>query len=426
MPHSKRNSSGTHWRRLCGAFAGFLATGAVAGNICIGAAHSDPNVFSARRGINLAAPFARVTREGPFTLPNQISAYHGLRRYFSPDVVGQLAAVGVQLVRLPVNPVVLLENSGAARDNLLDELMRAADEFTRTRIAVILDFHFWQPPDRTWTEETVLDGPSGAGFKIFRVIVGELAKRMAARPHGTIALEFLNEPQLCRHGSGDDWLSLQRLLVADVRSISAVLPVVVTGCGGQLDGLTASKDFPFSDPNIIYTFHFYEPFVFTHQSVEKYYPLIRHLPYPASSGSLDEALTNVAAAAEEKGLVGMTGLLAREKAKIKVRRYFSMKTDISFIQRRFDEINSWANRIAVPSNRIFLGEFAALATPPNTTDNDYEGRLRWVEDVRRTAEAKGFSFAHWLYDDSRGPLIDPGKLSLHPRLGATLGFSSPP
>ena len=270
-----------------------------------------------------------------------------------------------------------------------------------------------------------IDGQGGAGQR-GRAQGQDVDAPATIRQAVSIALEFLNEPQLCRHGSGDDWLSLQRLLVADVRSISAVLPVVVTGCGGQLDGLTASKDFPFSDPNIIYTFHFYEPFVFTHQSVEKYYPLIRHLPYPASSGSLDEALTNVAAAAEEKGLVGMTGLLAREKAKIKVRRYFSMKTDISFIQRRFDEINSWANRIAVPSNRIFLGEFAALATPPNTTDNDYEGRLRWVEDVRRTAEAKGFSFAHWLYDDSRGPLIDPGKLSLHPRLGATLGFSSPP
>jgi hypothetical protein len=412
------------WRHL--ASFGILIGLFVSPNSVYVVAQVTPTIFTAHRGINLAAPFARTTRTGPFRVEGQISAYHGLARYFSAKSIARLARVGVELVRIPTNPVPLLENKDLAREALFDELINAVAEFNAAGMVAVIDLHFWSPADKSWTEEAILDGTTGSGFTAFRKVVAQLAKKLTAVPHGHVALELLNEPQECRRKGTESWSTMQKQLFDDVRNISAELPVVVTGCGGQLDGLMALRNFTFSDENVIYTFHFYEPFVFTHQSVAQYYPFIRHLPYPSSAGSLHDALENVTVAAEESSSASSMGsILAVEKAKLQVRRYFSDGADRSHILQRFGELENWARHEGVPSNRIFLGEFAALSLPPNTTESDYASQLRWISDVRQSAETKGFSYAYWLYSDKNGPLVDPTTLKLNPYLGPALGLSSP-
>ena len=127
--------------------------------------------------------FARIS-DGPARVAGQVSAFQGLREYFAPSVITQLARVGVQLVRMPVNPAPLLENNAQVRDNLIDELVRAASELNAAGIAVVFDLHFWSPANKTWTEETILDGPSGAGFAAFRNVIMQLAKKLGDLPHG--------------------------------------------------------------------------------------------------------------------------------------------------------------------------------------------------------------------------------------------------
>jgi hypothetical protein len=208
-----------------------------------------------------------------------------------------------------------------------------------------------------------------------------------------------------------------------VRRASVDLPIVVAGCGSQPDKLIVLQNVPFNDPNIIYTFHYYAPFIFTHQSTQ-YYPLIRHLQYPASRGTFDDAVKNIQLASEETRSQGATGFLERLKAENEVRRYFKQNADIASIRSQFNEVLSWAHRVGVRQSQIFLGEFAALDVPPNTTTSDYESRLRWTEDIRRAADEYNFAYAYWIFEDSRGALINPNTLVLRPRLGSALGLSS--
>jgi len=375
---------------------------------------SSVEIFAAHRGINIFPPFER----------GDTSGFHGLHRYVSPQVIRQLARVGVDLVRLPVNPAILLRNSGLTREALESEILSAADEFVATGIAVVIDLHFWDPEDPVWNGNSILNEADGPGFYAFRELVKQLGIYMYQRPHGTVALELLNEPPACRTETSPNWDFLQRNLIAEVRSVAPELPIVAAGCGGQLEGLRDLTNAPFDDPNMLYTFHFYDPFIYTHQSTDQYYPLIRHLPYPAFRGSLEDALKNVLVTSDEIGLHGIPKQLAILKAEREVRRYFAQNADISFIKAQFKEIKDWASHVGIASNRILLGEFAALDTRPYVTTADYESQLRWIEDVRQTADEYGFSYTYWKFNDSRGPLVDPVTLTLHPNLGPALGFSA--
>lgn len=113
-----------------------------------------------------------------------------------------------------------------------------------------------------------------------------------------------------------------------------------------------------NDPHVIVTFHYYEPFEFTHQGAE--------WVGEQSQAWLGEIWPNN----EER---------KRE------------------ITRDFDLVAEWAQRHNV---RILLGEFGAYSKA------DMESRVRWTEFVRSEAERHGFAWAYWEFASGFG-VYDP-------------------
>ena len=116
----------------------------------------------------------------------------------------------------------------------------------------------------------------------------DLAARLGTLDPARVAFEPLNEPpQSC---GAADWTVMQSELLRTARLAAPDLTLVATGaCGSMIAGLEALDPARIGDPNIIYTFHFYEPYVFSHQgapwmSGEPIYRYLNAVPWPASAG----------------------------------------------------------------------------------------------------------------------------------------------
>src|SRR5262249_34090440 len=102
-----------------------------------------------------------------------------------------------------------------------------------------------------------------------------------------VAFEPLNEPpQDC---TSADWPALQLRIMRAARSAAPRHTLIPTGaCGSMIAGLEALQ--PVDDPNVIYTFHFYEPYVFSHQGApwmrsEPMYRYLKAVRWPGWAGA---------------------------------------------------------------------------------------------------------------------------------------------
>ena len=149
---------------------------------------------------------------------------------------------------------------------------------------------------------------------------------------------------------------------------------------GGIDGLKKLK--LLADKNVIYSFHCYDPFPFTHQgatwSSEEVKPL-RGVPYPSSP----EAVAPLLAALEDK-----------PSSRRVVERYGNERWNKERLATRFKEGIEWGTRHGVP---LYCGEFGVF--PPHTKP---EHRANWFRDFGAVLAEHRIGWAVWGWDEGFG------------------------
>lgn len=360
-----------------------------------------------RRGISLW-PWFSLTREYPppsrdYGWP----AFQTGRPVPTPADLRRLKAAGFDFVRLPLDPGPFLALTGRHRLALMGSLDQAVEAVREAGLLLVLNIqangatHFYNPDALYGRRDAPL-------FDAYAGFVAELAGRH--RHHDRLVLEPVNEPpQAC---GAADWNDIQSALLDAARSAAPDLPLLATGaCGGMISGLTAL------DPQslarfapLVYGFHFYEPYLFTHQGApwmrEPVYRDLTGVPWPARSGSLDDTLRAVQAR-----MRGDTGRSRQEQDEVfaltrrKLTEYFEGAPDRAWIDHHLGLVRDWARRHAIPPSQIVMGEFGVLRTDSRYAGAARADRLRYLADVRNSAEACGFGWAIWNLFDGMG-LID--------------------
>lgn len=161
-----------------------------------------------------------------------------------------------------------------------------------------------------------------------------------------VIFEILNEPN--NQLTTDLWNEYLRDALAVIRETNPKRTIIIgTANWGGIDGLNALElPSPDEDPYIIATFHYYNPFHFTHQGAEW---------VDGSDAWLGTTWT------------GRT----QEKT--------AMMMD-------FDKVKSWSDRTGIP---VYMGEFGAYSKA------DMDSRSKWTQFAAREAETRGFSWAYW-------------------------------
>jgi endoglucanase len=171
-----------------------------------------------------------------------------------------LRRAGFDFVRLAVDPGPFLQFQGLRRDRLDDLLMDRVKLFLSSGLGVIVDFH---PSDihPDYLAEALTRGVDTPLFQSYvRMLVrtAGLLERLQSR---NVALEIVNEPPV----APARWQPMLEAAYKAVRERAPRLTLVLDGGDeGGIDGLLTLGAFA-KDPAALLSFHYYDPYQFTHQ-----------------------------------------------------------------------------------------------------------------------------------------------------------------
>ncbi|WP_199613650.1 glycoside hydrolase family 5 protein [Paenibacillus alkalitolerans] len=203
----------------------------------------------------------------------------------------------------------------------------------------------------------------------------QIAGRYKDRPL-SLYFEPLNEP----HGnlSWRAWNDLLADTIAEIRMTDTRRTLIIgTSDWGGIRGLT-SLSVPEEEKNAIVTFHYYDPYLYTHQGAEWGGPEVgtTGVTWP---GPPDSQVTPADAA------------IKIDWVKRWFEDYHSLSPDKNpagpeQVVRDFDKAAAWAKENDRP---LWLGEFGAYSK------SDMASRVKWTEFVRSEAEKRNIPWAYW-------------------------------
>lgn len=275
---------------------------------------------------------------------------------YQPEFPRLIKAAGFDHIRIPSKwsahagnepPYTIAPEYFALLDQAVDQSLAAG-------LKVVLNIHHFDELDRD---------PESSRPKLL-ALWKQLAEHYRDRSQD-LYFELNNEPHDKLTTAA--WNAMLPAILKEVRATNPDRFVIIgPGMWNNVNEL-ARLELPADDRRLIATFHYYEPFHFTHQGAEW------------AEGS-DQWL-------------GQTWTATPEQLK-------RLRDD-------FDKASRWAKDQSRP---IYLGEFGAYQKAP------LDSRVTWTNAIAREAEARGFAAAYWefaagfgVYDrqtkDWRAPLL---------------------
>jgi endoglucanase len=220
---------------------------------------------------------------------------------------------------------------------------------------------------------------------------GQVAAHFSTRGP-LVVYEVLNEPH---NITGDIWCEIQSRAINVIRRVDQRHMIVVGGSEwNSIAGLLAMPTY--TDNNLIYTFHFYDPFIFTHQGATWCGPHMKDLvniPFPADS----------------RRMPSMPAALADAGAK------YAREASSDALAASFDKVVKFSRDRRV---RVFCGEFGVFMQ--NSQDAD---RVRWYREITDLMVARGISRTSWDYLGGFGIFMKNNMTTFNDGVLRAMGFT---
>ena len=362
-------------------------------SMLITACHTADNDFnisdsslSYLRGVNFSTWFESPSpRAIPFTR-------------FTEQDFKNVKSIGVDIIRLPINLHSMTDGAPDYRLNslflhFLDQVVGWAEKH---KIYLILDNHSFDPVAATDPDIE----------NILIPVWIQMAERYKNRSK-YIMYEILNEP----HGiDAQLWGEIQGRVAAAIRGIDTVHSIIVGGVDyNSIDRLFDLPEYDFN--NIIYTFHFYDPYLFTHQGETWGSPpnlrTLAGMPFPSDAHALPE----------------LSDELKGTWVESSINYSYMQDATVQAMAKQLDKAVSFSQeRGGVP---LFCGEFGVHI--PNCLPED---RVRWYQETTQLLDDRRISRTSWDYFGGFGIFkTDQGGLfnsDLNVDIVKAMGFSPPP
>ncbi len=272
-----------------------------------------------------------------------------------PEYLRLIRNAGFDFVRLPIrwNAHADMAPPYAISPAFFARVDQIVDWALQNNLAIILDFHNYG--------EIMTNPP--ANEDRFLGIWKQIAEHYKNYPP-QVMLELLNEPTNLLNAAV--WNDYAREALGVIRESNPKRVVIIDSPESAYYAWINTLEVP-HDLHIMVTFHFYEPFRFTHQGADW-------------------------VGIDTTGWLGTT--------------WMGTDAEKAAIERDFDAVSAWAQRQHV---RMLLGEFGAYSKA------DISSRVRWTAFVARLAERHGFPWAYWEFAAGFGvydPLAKTWRLDL--------------
>ena len=275
--------------------------------------------------------------------------------------------MGIKTLRLPVWFSGWYSSSSTNPTLLTPQYFAAVDSFvawtSQLNMNLIIDYH----------QGNLL--PTNLGSETTRIanIWKKVAQRYAYTTAGRIFYEIYNEPSEI---TSDQWRTAANTIVDAIRTVDQAHTVIVGGV--QFNDIQYLNPLgTLKDNNVIYSFHFYEPFIFTHQGaswVQNGVPVAtKYLPFPYDASKMP----------------AMNPLVRGTWGESSYNAYASNATTQTIV----NQLNA-AYRWQQANNRpVYCGEFGS-----DVFFADATSRCTLMKTIRTTLEGWKIPYAWWDWD----------------------------
>ena len=283
-----------------------------------------------------------------------------------------LKTLGFKSIRLPV-AFKYFEQQKIPLNNVLEQIDLVVDLCKKYDLKLVIDYHNGDLNDGNFLTETP---------KIINLwlILADRYKNVSAND---LLFEIYNEPPPI---NPQTWKDAAYNITTAIRKIDKKRTLIV-GASNYNSIYELSRFVRLADENVIYTFHFYEPFFFTHQGAEWVGDQMATtgVPFPYSAENFP------ALNAKAKNTWGETN-------------YYNYKVE-GTARALFDKltiVKKWGDKYRVP---ILCGEYGV-----NNKYTDLDSRCRYIKAMRNTLKTLNIPGMLWDYNGTFS--IFTGKPSL--------------
>lgn len=323
-----------------------------------------PEGFNIQRGVNISHWLS------------QSGGRRGVAQadYFTANDVALLKEKGFDHIRIPVEEAELWDYRDEKYKDTWVLLNRAIEWCKQNNMRVIVDMHILRSHHFNSKNRALWD--ESAAQERFLQCWRELSAELKKYPTNLLAYELLNEPVA---DSASQWNDLLARGIALIRELEPKRVILVGSNQYQSYTTFPQLKVPANDKRLILSFHYYNPFYFTHYkaswTAHKDYSGPVH--YPGATITPKE--------------------IAQQPATIRnLLTGSTEKYDEGVINEQILTAVKVAQKLKLP---LYCGEWGCLNTVYR------KDRLRWYKDVRKVLDRHNIAWAVWDYKGRFG-IID--------------------
>ena len=306
-----------------------------------------------------------------------------------------LADNGFKSIRLPIDLDLYATNrdafvKGTDAELKFDDksLFTVLDSFVewtdKLNMSLVIDYHEY---DNSYNLTSAKDSNY---VKMMAEVWKHVAAHYAENTREDIFFELLNEPDMSEGKvTAALWTTAAQAIINAIRSVNAK-QTLLFGDVKWYSITELAKRTPFTDDNIIYVIHTYEPFAFTHQGGSwTDYATIKGLPFPYDP-------------AKWSTVSGDFGVNKSTKSYVKtaIKNYYKTGNKEAIMAEML-KAKKWAATNNVP---VILNEFGAL-----NLRSTAESRINYLTAMREICDTLQIPWTHWGYTGNFS-VIENGKL----------------
>jgi len=298
------------------------------------------------------------------------------------DDIRLIKSMGFEFIKLVINPAFFKSGDSLNFSNMwyFDKIVNLV---VNEKLPVVVCIH----PESDFKTE-YLGGKTQ--FESLVGFYGHLAEYMAQRWNpDQLAFQLMTEPAGASFNPYDwnSWDKLQHLIWKTVRQKMPGYTLILSGdMSGKIEGLYNIT--PVGDKNVMYSFTFYEPHLFTFQGGPWQpggIPYLKNLPYPSSPESV-KAMAEFLSPVPEQ---------FKNSIKNEIKRYIDESWNRDRLKARIEKLSDWNRYYGGGRLKIWCAEFGCYQGSVKP-----EHRVQYIEDMRSIFETNNIGWAYWSYNET--------------------------